>query len=135
MRIFWKIAESPEEQGSGPLTAAPPVQAELTSRPPGAHAPAAARGNRYSGAATLPSPKKTHRCTTFLPRRGQHTAVNHITPQPAARRGKYKNCGGVHFKVGKRLGMMNMSKTGSCMGRVKPGLLRIKRACNTICNA
>lgn len=87
--------------------ATPPVQAEPTSRPPGAHVPAAAGGNRYPAGAALPNPQKTTEAALYSKKRPcQRTAVNHITPQPAARRGKSKNCGGVHFKVGKGTGMI-----------------------------
>lgn len=71
----------------------------------------------------LPSPPKkpTDAPLSSKKRPRQRTAVNHITPQPAARRGKYKNCGGAHFKVGKGLGMMNIRlfPYGSRMGRAE----------------
>lgn len=60
----------------------------------------------------------------LLPRKSkegptQHTTVNPITPQGTARKAKLENCKEVHFKVGKRLGMMDKIKTKSCMGRAK----------------
>lgn len=117
-RIVWKIEGSLEEQESKTL-----ALAVRSSRPTHPRRPGVidTRAGRCSSKPPRPQQKKktTEAALSSKKKPRQRSAVNHITPQPAARRGKSKNCGGLRFQVGKGTGGMTTSETGRATGRAK----------------
>lgn len=116
-RIVWKVEGSLEEQESKTL-------AVRSSRPTHPWRPGVidTRAGRCSSRPPRPQQQKkkpTKAALSSKKKPRQRSAVNHITPQPAARRGKSKNCGGLHFQVGKGTGGMTTSETGRATGRAK----------------
>lgn len=119
---LWKIRRKGRATHSHPLSCAKQSWVDRRHGHWEPTHPQHARGNRYPVSAHPSSKNPLKLCS--LPRKSKEgptrlTTVNHITPQGTARKREHENCREVHFKVGKRLGMIEMIKKESWMRRAK----------------